>query len=554
MAKPSDLPIWDENQTNIVTTPQDNQDEGWLNPAGIPEKPPFEVLNYWQNNVYRWLEHYDSYVEVATGGDVDITTGDLTVTTGDLTVTSGNLSIKSQLYIVAPSTTDEWLLYTHTDDSFRINFNGAGGDDIILTSSGNLRFGAYTAGVLQTDASGNVTATDTLHDISTDQYLDSDTNTFWGVDVAGAGNLTHGSSQQGWYNTAIGNEAGYNLTTGYWNVIIGDSAGRSMTTANGNVICGHEAGDAIITGFANTLVGPHAGGKLTGSTNTGFGASALGAVTTGNGNVGVGAALAGPTNVTGDYNLGIGDGAGQSLTSGSRNCLLGPVSSGYYITEGDDNICIGYKSGRGTTTSDYSVHIGYEAGVLTGNYSSCVTLGYQADALAGNNEVQIGGTQTCYSSSSWTTRSDRRDKTEIQKTDLGLDFILKLNAVKHKWDQRDEYRRAERDELGEKYEPKMLSEYEHDGTFKRKRFHQAFIAQEVKEVMTDLDVDFAGYLDSSVTGDDDILSLQYSQFIPPLVQAVQDQQEIIDDQKKQIDKQQDQINRLEEMVNKLIQE
>jgi hypothetical protein len=56
MAKPSSLPEWDTTQVNIVTPDTQHKAEGWLAPAGVPEKPPFEYFNQWMNEVYRWLK------------------------------------------------------------------------------------------------------------------------------------------------------------------------------------------------------------------------------------------------------------------------------------------------------------------------------------------------------------------------------------------------------------------------------------------------------------------------------------------------------------------
>jgi hypothetical protein len=51
-----------------------------------------------------------------------------------------------------------------------------------------------------------------------------------------------------------------------------------------------------------------------------------------------------------------------------------------------------------------------------------------------------------------------------------------------------------------------------------KRTHYGLIAQEVKKVIDDAGVDFAGY----VEGDDGLLGLRYEQFIAPLIKAVQE--------------------------------
>ena len=54
---------------------------------------------------------------------------------------AGEVNINSYLKLY---TTDDqahkWYLYTHTDDSFRMNYDGSGGDEITMDTSGNITF------------------------------------------------------------------------------------------------------------------------------------------------------------------------------------------------------------------------------------------------------------------------------------------------------------------------------------------------------------------------------------------------------------------------------
>ena len=58
MGRPSKLPEWDKNQINIVEDSGSRKDDGWLAPAGVPEKPPFQTFNWWQNLVYLWIKYF----------------------------------------------------------------------------------------------------------------------------------------------------------------------------------------------------------------------------------------------------------------------------------------------------------------------------------------------------------------------------------------------------------------------------------------------------------------------------------------------------------------
>ena len=59
MAKPSKLPSWDTTEVNSTEPDSTHQDEGWLAPGGIPEKPPFQTFNHWMNAVWKWLKEFN---------------------------------------------------------------------------------------------------------------------------------------------------------------------------------------------------------------------------------------------------------------------------------------------------------------------------------------------------------------------------------------------------------------------------------------------------------------------------------------------------------------
>lgn len=137
--------------------------------------------------------------------------------------------------------------------------------------------------------------------------------------------------------------------------------------------------------------------------------------------------------------------------------------------------------------------------------------------------------------------SDARDKADITyNTDLGLDFIKKLKPAQWRWDLRDDYRKTTYTEDGEivvYFEPK-------DGSKKRKRLHNGFIAQDLQDIILQTGIDFAGFQDHNIDNGNDVLSVGYDEFIAPIVKAIQEQQQIID-------KQQQQINDLQNILQKL---
>jgi hypothetical protein len=149
-----------------------------------------------------------------------------------------------------------------TSDSFGV-LNGTG----IWTSNG------YFEGEIQ---ASTMTGGSIYGDIHTDSYLNSLTNVFFGIGVAGAGNLSNaGGGDNGLNNVFIGNEAGYSNTTGHDNIFLGRRAGYDNTTALDCIFMGPGAGQNNIGAIENVFIGKTAGNTTTtGAQNTYLGVSA----------------------------------------------------------------------------------------------------------------------------------------------------------------------------------------------------------------------------------------------------------------------------------------
>jgi hypothetical protein len=104
------------------------------------------------------------------------------------------------------------------------------------------------------------------------------------------------------------------------------------------------------------------------------------------------------------------------------------------------------------------------------------------------------------------TGSDRRLKHQIEKSDLGLEFITKLKPVKYKY----------KDET--QVDPETGKEF----TLKHNRVHYGLIAQDVADVLDGKD--FSGYVDPSMddetNSDNNMLSLRYSEFVSPMIMSI----------------------------------
>lgn len=183
---------------------------------------------------------------------------------------------------------------------------------------------------------------------------------------------------------------------------------------------------------------------------------------------------------------------------------VGPNASGAA------NTLMGSRSGGNLTTGDKITTLGYNAGralVGGGNMTTetnVTALGNDAQA-SGSNQVQLGNSATTtYVYGTVQNRSDRRDKTDVRDTVLGLDFITQLRPVDYRWDMREDY---------EDFIP--------DGSMKRERYHHGLIAQEVAKVIETTGQDFGGFQDHTVSGGGDVLSIGYDELIAPIIKSIQ---------------------------------
>ncbi|MEG2143944.1 MAG: tail fiber domain-containing protein, partial [Oscillospiraceae bacterium] len=126
-----------------------------------------------------------------------------------------------------------------------------------------------------------------------------------------------------------------------------------------------------------------------------------------------------------------------------------------------------------------------QSGGFNETFFNCVGLGYGA-RVAGSNEIQLGDSATTvYTYGAVQNRSDKRDKADIRPTRLGLNFINRLNPVDFKWDLRDDYladvQIIETEQDADGYLQEVIVEKlmptKKDGSKKRKRYHQGFVAQ-----------------------------------------------------------------------------
>ena len=334
-------------------------------------------------------------------------------------------------------------------------------------------------------------------------------NFFAGVS---AGNLT----MTGYDNTASGYSALYSNTTGSWNTASGSRALYSNTTGDNNTASGNRALYSNTTGRWNTASGYQAlNFNTTGDNNTANGYYALYANITGSSNTASGY-WALKSNTEGSHNAASGVFALYANTAGDDNTASG-VDALYSNTDGDENTASGSSALRSNTTGIHGTAFGARAGYTneTGNGNTFIgcdsdatannlinatALGYSA-VVNGSNRVRIGNTYVSQIGGNvgWSNLSDIRGKEDIVDITLGLDFINSLRPV--------EFRLIEGNE----------------------GLDLGFIAQDVAALLG------TAYNILGIGGDADrTLSLRYTDFIAPMVKAIQEQQEQIQEQQAYI--------------------
>jgi hypothetical protein len=178
-----------------------------------------------------------------------------------------------------------------------------------------------------------------------------------------------------------------------------------------------------------------------------------------------------------------GGGSGRISSGGSNGVLsVGYSSSGIYVTAG---------------FSAYGATIGGVVRPLSDNsYTLGFSTGRWTEVWATNGTIQT---------------SDSRLKTDINNSILGLDFINQLRPVSYKWI------------IGYNEQEKTDDPNPSVTPYPGVRDHYGFISQEVKSALDIVGCDsFAGWVLADKDDPDSQQSLRYTEFIAPIVKAVQE--------------------------------
>jgi trimeric autotransporter adhesin len=363
-------------------------------------------------------------------------------------------------------------------------------------------------------------------------------NTTGGNNTAvGSGALEFNST--GELNSAFGYDALKKNTTGIRNTAVGVNTLLENTTGNDNTATGFGALLKNTTGSRNTANGWYALAlNTTGTDNTAFGYTALYPNTTGTLNTAVGQGAL-KNNSTGNENSALGEGTLANNTTGNYNSAFGRES--LHNSNGNNNTAIGWRAGFQNGSNNTAV--GFQAGYTAGNNNTAIgasadfaanvtdatAIGYGARAN-GNNATAIGNGAVAVANTirlgnstvttiggqvAWTAASDSRIKKNIVNSNYGLTTVLKLRPVEYNLISND------------------LKQV-------------GFIAQEVQKLVPEVVTGKEGDLNKG-----EILGITYSNLVPVLTKAIQEQQKQIEDQNAKIAAQQKQIEELIKLMKEL---
>jgi len=346
------------------------------------------------------------------------------------------------------------------------------------------------------------------------------------VSSKGNGNIFIGgnaglATTSGTYNSALGINALYFNTIGEYNTATGYAALFSNTSGNNNTASGIQALYSNTSGINNTGTGYKAlYANTTQSNNTAMGHSALTANTAGNDNTAVGYQCL-LVNTSGLKNTAIGVQSLIANTLGGHNTALGSSTMGKN-TSGVENTAVGMFA-LGSNISGYdNTAVGYSADVSSGALSNSTALGFYA-IVNSSNKVRLGNTAITVIEGQvgYSTPSDVRFKYNIQEEVKGLEFITKLRPVTYQFDTKKfETFLAKNNKDASARIDKI------DYTESMNIIHTGFIAQEVEKAAQMCGFNFdAVNVPKDENGN---YSVAYSQFVVPLVKAVQEQQQMIE--------------------------
>lgn len=320
-----------------------------------------------------------------------------------------------------------------------------------------------------------------------------------------AGLFSLNSNTGGLENTALGAHALTSNTEGSYNTAVGSSALAENLLGADNTAIGRTAL------FSNTV----------GNYNTALGFKSLYSNTEGDYNTATGKYSL-YSNSSGDFNTACGYNALYSNTSGSYNTALG--RDALYSSTSEYNTAVGYYAGNTYDNSTYNTFLGYDADASSGGHTNSTALG-RGSRITGSNQVRIGNSSVSSIGgyAPWSDISDGRFKKNIKENVSGLEFINKLRPVTYTLDVHGINKQTQVEE--QEGDAASIAE-------KERIVYSGFIAQEVEKAAKEIGYDFSGV--DAPKNENDLYGLRYSEFVVPLVKAVQEQQVMLNEKEAKI--------------------
>jgi hypothetical protein len=192
---------------------------------------------------------------------------------------------------------------------------------------------------------------------------------------------------------------------------------------------------------------------------------------------------------------------------------------------GSYNSAFGYNAGM-LYDGNYNTFIGTFSGATANQLLNATALGYLSVATA-NNQVRIGNASVSSIGgyANWTKISDGRFKKNIKENVPGLDFINKLKPVTYNLDVTGLRKFLGEDVITDKTSGKKIVTANDEKTKesiqkKEAEIETGFIAQEVEKSANELGYKFKGV--DKPENEKTPYGLRYSEFVVPLVKAVQE--------------------------------
>ena len=175
--------------------------------------------------------------------------------------------------------------------------------------------------------------------------------------------------------------------------------------------------------------------------------------------------------------------------------------------------------------------------------SNSTALGAQSSITA-SNQIRFGnpGVTSIGGVVGYTNLSDGRYKKNVRESVKGIDFIMKLRPVTYQLDV-------------EGVNKKLNANSTRDAVYRNgieensNKIFSGFVAQDVENAAREVGYDFSGV--DKPKNENDFYGLRYSEFVVPLVKAVQEQQQMISDLQKSNAEQKQIISDLLKRIEKL---